>query len=85
MQPNIPYFSQCSIINGACKILAIPALSFGSTTALPLDVLSSSPLLRYTGYVLVICPHSCDWYDNYDNKDILDRLLATVGTVMTST
>jgi len=46
MQPNIPYFSQCLMIDGARKILAVPALSFGSTTALLLDVLSSSPLLR---------------------------------------
>jgi len=73
------------MISGASKILVIQALSFGSTTTLPLDVLSSSPLLRYTGYVLVICPHSCDWYDSYEDEDILDRLLAKIGTVMTST
>jgi len=49
------------MLNGASKILVIPALSFGSTTDLPLDV-SSSPLLWYTCYVPVICPYSCDWY-----------------------
>jgi len=43
------------------------------------------PLLRYAGYVPVICPHSCDWYDSYEDTDILDRLLATVGRVMTFT
>jgi len=42
MQPNIPYFLQCLMINGASKILVIPKLSFGSTTDLPLDVLLSS-------------------------------------------
>jgi len=71
--------------DGASKILVIPVLSFGSTADLHLDVLSCSPLLPYTGYVPVICPHSCDWYDSYEDTDILDRLLATVGTVMTST
>ena len=59
-QTNIPYFLQCLMINGASKILVIPALSFGGTTTLPLAVLSSSPVSRYTGYVLVICPDSCD-------------------------
>jgi hypothetical protein len=58
MQPNVPFFLQC--LNGASKILVIRALSFGSTTDLPLDVLSSFRLLRYTGRVPVICPHSCD-------------------------
>jgi len=61
------------MLNGASKILVIPALSFGSTTDLPLDV-SSSLLLRYTCYVPVICPYSCDWYDSYEDTDILDRL-----------
>ena len=82
MQPNIPYFLQCLMINVVSKILVVPALSFGSTTDLPLDMLSSSPLLRYTGYVLVIFPHSC--------ADMIVMRIqifwtAMVGTVMTST
>ena len=60
MQLNIPYFLQCLMINGASKILVIPALSYGSTTDLLLDMLSSS-LLHYASYVPFTSPHSCDY------------------------
>jgi len=52
-------------------------------TDLHFDMFSSS-LLRYAGYVSFICPISYDWYGNYEDADIWDRLLAIVGRVMTA-
>jgi hypothetical protein len=52
-------------------------------TDLHFDVFSSL-LLRYAGYVSFICPISYDWYGNYEDADIWDRLLAIVVRVMTA-